>query len=182
CPSAMGFEYRSADGEPHAHAVRLRRVEWAEQPGQILRVYSCARILYGHEHLIGPALLRTDQQYAVAAGDRRHGLHAIHQEIDDHLLQLDSIAVHQGQSRGKLEPHRHSVTVRFRTHERDCLLEDVADIELGHFRIVRLGVPPNAAEDVACPPAVTDHCIDGRSYFSAHRYIVVVQQQANFAV
>ena len=42
---------------------------------------------------------RPDHQFARPVGDRRHGLNAVDDQIDDHLLQLHAVAEHRRQRR-----------------------------------------------------------------------------------
>src|SRR5260370_35477403 len=96
-PSAVRFDDRAADRESHAQAVRLGRVEGAEKPVCILRDTD-ADVLDHYQHPVRLVWLRAHDEHAIAVADRRHGLHSIDSEIDDHLLQLDSIAADRKQA------------------------------------------------------------------------------------
>jgi hypothetical protein len=63
--------------------------------------------------------LRSNNEHALAVGDRCHCLHTIDSKIDDHLLQLDSISAHQEQARRGLEARRDAMPTRLVPHEAD---------------------------------------------------------------
>src|ERR1700726_2701716 len=92
-PSTMCFDDRSADRQPHAHAIRLRREEGVEQPADMFRLDSDTGILHRDQYLIGPVLARSYAQFATTVCHRTHGLNAVHQKIHYNLLQLDAVAI-----------------------------------------------------------------------------------------
>src|SRR5215467_12927557 len=90
--SAMSLDDASANGEPHAHAGGLgceQRVENAIPDGL---VDSGSRILDTHKHSVGAIDVRPDAQDARPVSDGAYRIRAVHDEIHDDLLQLDSIA------------------------------------------------------------------------------------------
>jgi hypothetical protein len=90
--------------------------------------------------------LRSNNEHALAVGDRCHCLHTIDSKIDDHLLQLDPISAHQEQARRGLEPHRDAMPTRLVPHEADCLLDDLVDVQLDHLRVGLFGEVTNPAD------------------------------------
>src|SRR6266436_2967197 len=64
--AVMLLDNRPADRQPDAHAFRLRREEGVEQPVDIFRLDADAGILDRNEHLIGPVLARSYQQFVTA--------------------------------------------------------------------------------------------------------------------
>ena len=69
----------------------------------VLRLDADAGVLNLDQHLLVLVPARSDHQLAGTVGDGRHGLHPVHHQIDDHLLQLDPITEHRGQ-RGRRAP------------------------------------------------------------------------------
>src|SRR5260370_1489868 len=132
-PSAVRFDDRAADRESHAQAVRLGRVEGAEKPVCILGLDTDADVLDRHQHPVRLVWLCAHDEHAIAVADRRHGLHPIDSKIDDHLLQLDSIAADLEQARGEFELHRNSMPTRLVLQERDCLFDDLVDVQSDHL-------------------------------------------------
>src|SRR6266850_26872 len=103
-PSPMRLDDRTADRQPHAHAAGLGGEEGAEQLVHAVRIDPDAGILHGHQHLITLVRLRTNHQLARPVRDGRHRLDRIHDEVDEHLLQLDPITEHRSQGRRQVQP------------------------------------------------------------------------------
>ena len=134
-PSAVRFDDRAADRESHAQAVRLGCVECAEKSICILGLDTDTDVLDRHQHPIELVWLRAHDEHAITVADRRHGLHPIDSEIDDHLLQLDSIAADREQARVEVEPYRDSMPKRLVLQERDRLFDDLVDVQWDHLRV-----------------------------------------------
>jgi hypothetical protein len=79
---------RTADRQPHAHTVLLRREEGLEQPVGVLGRDPDTTILHCYKYLVCVVLVRSDQQFARPIRDRLHRLDPIDYQIDYHLLQL----------------------------------------------------------------------------------------------
>lgn len=94
----------------------------------LLRVDANARVLDRDKHLATVVQLRPDQQLAPLAGDRRHCLHAVDEQLDDHLLQLDAITEHGGQPRRQFQAQGHPMAEHLAPHQRDHLADDVVDV------------------------------------------------------
>src|SRR5689334_17074037 len=94
----MAFDDRAADGEADTHSTGLGRVECAEQPIHGARIEPDADILYGERHAI-LAQFGPNHQLATTILDGIHRLDGIHDEIEDHLLELHAITIYRGQRR-----------------------------------------------------------------------------------
>src|SRR5947208_5012692 len=96
-PPAVGGDDRSADGEPHAHALGLGRIEGLEELVEGLRGETDAGIPDRHAHALGvPA--GGDDHVARAVVHSARGVDGVDDEVEDHLLRLDSIAGDAGRS------------------------------------------------------------------------------------
>ena len=89
--STVRIDDRSADREAHTHSGGLGGEEGIEQPIHMLSLNPNPRVLYRDEYLIGVVAMRPNCDLARPVGDGRHGFHAVHYKIDDHLLYLDSV-------------------------------------------------------------------------------------------
>jgi hypothetical protein len=125
----VSFHDRPADREAHTHAIRFGGEEGVEQLGRILRRYPDPAIRHTYEHLLWIVLTRSDHQFARPIRDRLHCFHAVHHQVDDHLLQLDPIAQDHGQSGRQLRSQRYLVADQLTLHQRDGFPDDVIDVE-----------------------------------------------------
>jgi hypothetical protein len=87
----MLLDNRTADGQPDAHPIVFRRVERVEQPVNALGVHPYARVSYGQTHLIGSLRLCPDHQLARPVVYLAHGVRRVPEQIEDDLLELNSI-------------------------------------------------------------------------------------------
>src|SRR5882672_12119974 len=108
-PATVSFNDRTADREPHAHAAGFGGEEGVEQPVRIRGGYPDAAIRHTYERSVCLVLTRSDHQFARPIRDRLHCFNAIHHQVNDHLLQLDTIGQDYGQGRRQLHSQRHPV-------------------------------------------------------------------------
>src|SRR6266478_532933 len=97
-PPTVGFDNRAADREAHAHAVGLRRVEGVENVLESLRRQSRTRISHPYEHAARVSLPAADEQLSRPVAGAAHCLDGIHDQIEDHLLQLYPVALNERQA------------------------------------------------------------------------------------
>jgi hypothetical protein len=93
----MTLDYGAANRESYAHTVTLGGVERFEEPVRSLRGESYSRIFYGKGHMMVFVFFSSDEQLPRAIVDRTHCVGSISQQVQDHLLQLDTIARDLGQ-------------------------------------------------------------------------------------
>jgi hypothetical protein len=96
-PPAVRLYDGATDRQPHAHAVGFGRKKRVEQLVRIIGVDAGAEVSNRNDYLIGFVQMRSDQKFPWRVGYGRHGLDSVHDQIDDHLLQLNPIATHGGQ-------------------------------------------------------------------------------------
>jgi hypothetical protein len=90
-----------------------------------------------------------------------HGLDGVENQVEDHLLQLDPIAVHGRRALGEFGPHRDAVPDRFASGELDHLADRSIDVHAIARRRRLLGEIANALDHLACPGAVPDDASEG---------------------
>src|SRR5882672_11786973 len=94
-PTPVAVHDRAADGEPHAQAPRLRRVEGLEEARRLGLPEADAGILDGGD---GPGAIlarfegRAHDEPAPLRGDLPDGLDGIQEQVQEDLLELDPIA------------------------------------------------------------------------------------------
>jgi len=115
----MRFDDRTADRQPHAQTVGLRRVEGGEELLEINRGQAWSRILHRDQHFIRFDVSSGDEQLSRPFRDRAHCLDRVDNEIEDDLLQLYAISFDERQTLPEGRLHRRAVLYRFATGELD---------------------------------------------------------------
>jgi len=114
---SMAFDDGATDRQPHAHAVGFGRKKRVEQLVRIIGVDAGAEVSNRNDYLIGFVQMRSDQKLPWRVGYGCHGLDSVHDQIDDHLLQLDPIATHGGQPRCEIHLERHVTAYSLTLHQ-----------------------------------------------------------------
>ena len=154
------FDDRSADREPHTHALGLGGVERVEQTFKTLRVQSRARILHGDEHGARGLLSSADQQLPRPLGDTAHRLDGVEDQIENYLLQLDSISLNERQALRELRLHRDIVFHHFATGQGNDFEDDFVDLDVIFPWKLLLNEGTDAADDLAAALAVLDNTVE----------------------
>ena len=84
---------RACDREAHAHTSRLRRVKRSEQPVSILRVQTRPRVSHRHVHTRATMTGRPQFEAALTLRHLRHRIEAVRDQVQEHLLQMNTIGV-----------------------------------------------------------------------------------------
>jgi hypothetical protein len=93
-----------------------------------------------------------------------HRIDAIHDQIQQNLLQLNSVAQHRSIASGQVGLERNALAAQLAGGERQHFSYDVVDIEPGELRTGLLGERSQTADHVACARAVphdSGECIPG---------------------
>ena len=88
----MRMDDRAADGQPHAHSVALRGEEWFEDPSRISEPAAAVGDLDGRG-ITSAARTYIDDHRVILV--RLHRLHAVTQNIENQLLNLNSVDLEQ---------------------------------------------------------------------------------------
>src|SRR5262249_12424211 len=104
---------RPADREAHAHAAGLGGVEGVEQVVHTLRGQTRAGILHGDEHPARGVWPGADAQLARSLADAAQRFDGVEDHVQEHLLQLDAIALNARQALREVGLHRNAVLHHF---------------------------------------------------------------------
>ena len=88
----MPLDDRAADRQPNTHTAAFGGIEGFEQPLEILRIDTGTGILHAQTHTIVSFSLGSDQQLPRAVVNTDHRVGSIAEQVQDDLLQLDTIA------------------------------------------------------------------------------------------
>jgi hypothetical protein len=80
----------AADRQPHPQTVRLGRIKRFKETLGIGLRQPRTRIAYRHESTVWFGIASADQQLALSLGDLTHRFNGVHDQIEDHLLQLNA--------------------------------------------------------------------------------------------
>jgi hypothetical protein len=144
----MRFDDGMANSETHAHAVGLGREEGVENPVSIGRVDPGARIPHRYHHQAGAILARANHQLTRPVVHRGHCLDPVDDQVDDHLLKLNSIAEDGGQTTRKLRAKHHPLCRQFTLKQRGAIADDGIQIESDRFRYALFGERPDMPDDL----------------------------------
>jgi len=96
-PAPVSIDNRSADRQPHPHPAGFRGVESLENALEIFRTNPRPRVAYRHEDFLCLILFRADQQLSCSRLNRAHCLNRVQDQVQDDLLQLNTIALNGSQ-------------------------------------------------------------------------------------
>src|SRR6516225_10710330 len=99
----MLFNDRAADRQSHAHTLWLGRIECIEEPLHFLRLQSDAKVLYANcgcwPTIVG-VTAPANQQKTLLFFDAVHRVHPVHHEVEQNLLELNTVSKGQGEVLG----------------------------------------------------------------------------------
>ena len=93
--SAVSFYDRTADRQPHTHAVSFCRVEGIEQALEARWRQPRTRIPHRDEHAVRLGRPGADQRFSRAVTVAAHRLQGVDDQVEDHLLQLNPISLNE---------------------------------------------------------------------------------------
>jgi hypothetical protein len=143
----MGIDDGPADRQPHPHAAGLRGVESLEHALALVRNNSRSRITHG-DNSIRLLLLGADHQLSRPI-DRAHCLDRVQDQIQDDLLQLNTIPLNGKQLLRKPHLERNPMLGNCAPRQFDYLGDRLIKIKPILSRRRFLGVSPDTVDDVA---------------------------------
>ena len=135
---AVRLDDRAADRQPHPGAVRLRREERVEDLVLTRRRQADPGVRHDHLHVITALRARADGDLAPPLHALR-GLDAVHEEVQEDLLELDPVARHGWQVGGERGADRHAESQRLAAQEHHDVQDELIDVLVDQARCVNMG-------------------------------------------
>ena len=123
CPQTamMSLDDGAADGESDSHAVALRREKSVEQLVHALTVEAHASIPHGQAHTLAIFPFGSDQQLPRPIVHARHRVGGVADQVQDDLLELDTVAGDGREIVGKLRLKNDPVSLKVAQRQRNDL-------------------------------------------------------------
>ena len=102
--------------------LALGGVERVEESACVLRFEAHPRILYGQAHAIVFVSFGSDHQLPRTIVDAAHRVQGVPQQVQDDLLELDTIACDRREVVGKFRPQNHPASLKFALRQAQSLL------------------------------------------------------------
>ena len=114
CPetTVMSLDNCAADGQPDTHPATLRGVKGIEDSVHVLTAEANPGIPYGQAHVAVVLAFGLDQQMPRALLNVGHCVRGIAEQIQDDLLELNTIPGHQRHVSGELRLHDHAISLK----------------------------------------------------------------------
>src|SRR6202166_300552 len=155
----MCLDDGTADRQSHAHTVRSRCVEWLEKPVQRFRPQPRTGIPAGNTHAVLRSL-GADLQLSLALREAAHRLNGVGDQVQNHLLQLHSVALKTWQTRCELLVYRNAALEGFAVDQCSDLHDRVIDVQQLLPRRLLLCEVHQAIYDVTCTTAILDNALE----------------------
>ena len=88
----MSLDDRAANRQPNAHTAALGCVEGIKEPFHVLVIETHTGIPHGQAHKVAVFSFCSDQQVSRSVVNTNHRLGRIAEQVQDDLLELDTIA------------------------------------------------------------------------------------------
>src|SRR3977135_4224734 len=141
----MGLNDRTADRQTHPHTARFCSEQWIEYPLELLRADSCSGVRTGHDYAPAVVDLGPHPQDPRPIL-RRHGVDRVRDQIQQHLLQLDSISSYLRYLRIRLGFEQYPVPLQIVARQGEDFADKFVDVERSSVPGVLLKDRPNAVD------------------------------------
>ncbi len=158
-PPLVSFDDRPADRQPHPHTVGFRREERVEYPIDVARVHACPGVRNRYSYvaiLMQRGFYRQDARPAHAG----HRIDGVGDQVDKHLLQLNSIAGYLWHLLVQLGFDLYPVLVQILPHQGERFPDEIVDVHRGPFPVILLEECPDAFNHLARAMAVSDNLLE----------------------
>ena len=125
----MRIDDRTADRQAHPQAAGLGRVEGLEEALEARRSKARTRIPHRDDYAVRPARGGADQQLSPPVADVAHRFDRIDDQVQDNLLELDSISLYERQALRELHLHRDGILHRLDTGQGNDVEDRLIDIQ-----------------------------------------------------
>jgi hypothetical protein len=178
----MGMNDRSADRKSHTHAIGLRREEGIENPIGYRRIDSYPRIFDRHQQPVWFGGFRGYGKHLLAVRDRGHGFNRIHDQVQQHLLQMNPVTEDQPIVGARFGAKHNAMPLKLTLREHQHIPDSIIDVEL---RWLRRGVPserPKISKHISRSLGLAHHARERIAHFVDIGLAPVQPAQTSFAV
>src|ERR1700732_562094 len=154
--AVMGLNDRTADRQTHSHPARFCREQGIEYPLELLRADSCSGVRHRYDY--APAALDLGphaQDPRPILG--RHRIDRVRDQVQKHLLQLDSISSYLRYLCIRLGLDQYPVPLQIAARQGEGFGDDFVDVERSSVPDVLLEDRPNASDHRSSPMTVRDN-------------------------
>src|SRR5262245_38261653 len=145
--AAVGLDDRAADGQAHAEAARLRADEALEHALELRRFRADAGVADADLHAAGRPRRRYDPDLAGPVRGNTDRLARVHDQIQDHLLELDGIAGDERHDRVGGVDQRDVLARQVVAQQAHHLVDDLVQIEAALRRVLLAREGAEAPDD-----------------------------------
>src|ERR1700730_12333097 len=154
----MGLDNRPADRQSHPDPLGLGCKERLKDLTDLLRIEATSGILNLDQHTVR-ILCRLDEQLSRQIVEGTHRVDAIHDQVNQDLLQLHPVAEQTWQISGKISAQGNTVSGQLIAQEPSDVLNDLIDVQCCPFRSALYQLRANSRNNGACPGSVIhDFC------------------------
>src|SRR6266478_7776455 len=164
----MGLNDRTADRQAHPHTARFCSEQWIEYPLELLRADSCSGVRHRYDYAPAVADLGPHAQDPRPILGR-HRIDGVRDQVQKHLLQLDSISSYLRGLCIRLDLDRYPVPLQIAAGQGEGFPDEFVDIERSSFPAVLLEDRPNASDHRCRAMAISDDLLECRLRFIGHR-------------
>src|SRR5712671_1378585 len=157
-PTIMGFDNRATNRQPHSHSPAFRRNERVEDTLDIFRIDTSSGVLH-RDHYTGFTRFGFHSQHSWSISHGIHCFGCIHDQVENDLLQLNTIAGYLRDGGKKFGVNRNLVTVQLISQEHHDFTNEVIDVEWGPSRIILLIHRPDASNQLTRTMTVFDNAL-----------------------
>ena len=164
--SFVRLDDRAADGQAHAHPLRLRGEERLEDLLHFLLADSLAAIAHEDFHGLLVAPPRADAQHPLLFGHLVHRLQAVAGEVHHDLFDLDRIGHHRRDVGRQFTDDLGASLLQFQVVDRNRLLDQIVQRNGGNMRAGFLHEVADPAEDFRRAVRLLRDAFQGRHQFA----------------
>src|SRR6476620_3756347 len=145
----MGIDDRPADRQPHPYPAGFRGVERLENALEMLPINTRPSIAHCYEDAICLGLLRADRQLSWPLLNRPHCFDCIQNQVQDDLLQLNTISLNGKHPLSKVGVYRDSILGNFASRQYDHFIDRLIEIKTILSRRRFLDVVADSFDDLS---------------------------------
>src|SRR6185437_2066608 len=118
-----------AHRKPDPHTLLLRRMERLEKLIHVLRNEPDPHVLHAQTHVMVSIRFGPDQQLSRPVLDIDHCVRGVPEQIQDHLLKLDTVRQNRWECAVKLRPQNDTVSLKLTPGQRNHLPRSLSQVD-----------------------------------------------------